>query len=101
MEEIADVSEAAAQAYKLLMENDKVRVLAIRLKPGEIAPMHNHPYDHVVYVISSATFRLTTPEGKVTDIDLKEGEAVWMPAESHSAENIGKTDGYNLVVEVK
>jgi quercetin dioxygenase-like cupin family protein len=48
MERIPDVLKPAANAYKLLMENEKVRVLDIRLKPGEKAPMHNHPNDHVV-----------------------------------------------------
>jgi len=43
MEKIQDVLKAAANAYKLLMENEKVRVLDILLKPGEKAPMHNHP----------------------------------------------------------
>jgi len=31
------------------MENEKVRVLDIRLKPSEKAPMRNHPNDPVVY----------------------------------------------------
>ena len=40
MERVPDVLKSAANAYKLLMENVKVRVLDIRLKPGENAPMH-------------------------------------------------------------
>ena len=33
MEQIQDVLKVAAKAYKLLMENEKVRVLDIRLLP--------------------------------------------------------------------
>ena len=101
MEKILDVLKVAANAYKLLMENEKVRVLDIRLKPGEKAPMHNHPSSHVVYVMNNAKFKLTFPDGKTGEFDLKSGEALWMEAGSHATENIGTTDGHNLVVEIK
>jgi len=101
MEKILDVLKVAANAYKLLMENEKVRVLDIRLKPGEKAPMHNHPSSHVVYVVNNAKFKLTFPDGKTDEFDLKSGEALWIEAGSHATENIGTTDGHNLVVEIK
>ena len=98
---IPDVLKAAANAYTLLMENEKVRVLDIHLKPGEKAPMHNHPDDHVVYVMNNARFRLTFSDGKSGEFDLKAGQVLWMEAGSHSTENIGASLGHNLVVEVK
>lgn len=101
MEKIQDVLKVAANAYTLLLENEKVRVLDIRLKPGEKAPMHNHPSSHVVYVVNNAKFKLTFPDGKTNEFDLKSGEALWIEAGSHATENIGTTDGYNLVVEIK
>ncbi len=101
MKEIPDVLEAAASAYSLLMENERVRVLDIRLKPGEKAPMHNHPRDHVVYVMNDAKLRLTFPDGKSGDFDLKAGQTIWLEAGSHATENIGTSDGHNLVVELK
>ncbi len=73
MEHIQDVLKAAAKAYKLLMENENVRVLDIRLKPGEKAPMHNHPSSHVVYVMNNAKFKLTFPDDKTGEFDLKAG----------------------------
>jgi quercetin dioxygenase-like cupin family protein len=101
MEHIPDVLQSAARAYKLLMENEKVRVLEIRLKPGEKAPMHNHPHDHVVYVMNAARFKLTFSDGKSGSFDLKAGQTLWMDAGSHATENIGTSEGHNLVVEVK
>jgi beta-alanine degradation protein BauB len=101
MEKIPDVLSAAPKAYRLLLENEKVRVLEIRLKPGEKAPMHNHPGAHVVYVIKDAKLKLTFPDGKSREVDLKAGQAVWMDAGSHATENIGTSDGHNLVVELK
>lgn len=101
MTKIMDVLKAAPDAYKLLFENDKVRVMEINLKPGQKAPMHDHPDNHVVYVVKDARFRLSFPDGKSQNIDLKSGNVVWMDAGQHETENIGLTDGLNLVIEVK
>lgn len=101
MEQIPDVLKAAAKAYKLLMENERVRVLDLRLKAGEKAPMHNHPDDHVVYVMNSTRFKLTFSNGKTGEFDLKAGQTLWMEAGSHATENIGTSEGHNLVVELK
>ena len=101
MEQIPDVLKAAAKAYKLLMENEKVRVLDLHLKSGEKAPMHNHPHDNVVYVLKNARFRLVFSNGKSGEFDLKSGETLWMEAGSHSTENIGTSPGHNIVVELK
>jgi quercetin dioxygenase-like cupin family protein len=101
MEQIPDVLKSAAKAYKLLMENERVRVLDLRLKAGEKAPMHNHPNDHVVYVMKSTRFKLTFANGKSNEFDLKAGQTLWMEAGSHATENIGTSEGHNLVVELK
>jgi quercetin dioxygenase-like cupin family protein len=101
MEQIPDVLKSAAKAYKLLMENERVRVLDLRLKAGEKAPMHNHPNDYVVYVMKSTRFKLTFANGKSNEFDLKAGQTLWMEAGSHATENIGTSEGHNLVVELK
>jgi quercetin dioxygenase-like cupin family protein len=101
MEQVPDVLKSAANAYKLLMENEKVRVLDIHLKPGEKAPMHNHPHNHVVYVMKKARFKLTFADGKSGEFDLGAGQTLWMEAGSHATENTGTSEGHNLVVEIK
>lgn len=101
MTKIQDVMTAAPKAYGLLLENDKVRVMEVRLKPGQKAPMHDHPDNHVVYVMKDARFRLGFPDGKSTEIDLKSGNVIWMDAGSHETENVGTTEGHNLVIEIK
>ena len=78
--------EVAANVYKFKMENDRVRVLTVTFKPGDKAVMHNHP-DHVVYVLEGGTMKLTS-QGKTDVLDLKTGDAVFLNAQSHEAENI-------------
>jgi beta-alanine degradation protein BauB len=101
MTQIPDVMTAAADAYGLKLENDSVRVMEVRLKPGQKAPMHNHPNDHVVYVKNDARFKLSFPDGKSQVFDLTAGQTLWIPAGPHETENVGTTEGINLVVEVK
>jgi beta-alanine degradation protein BauB len=100
MEQIYDALHAAPNVYKLNMENDRVRVFDARFKPGEKAAMHTHP-DHMVYILNDGKLKLTPANGKTQVLDLKARQTIWMKAESHAAENIGKTDVHLLVVELK
>jgi quercetin dioxygenase-like cupin family protein len=100
MEQVFDAVEAASNVYKLIMENDRVRVFDVRFKPGEKAAMHMHP-DHMVYIFNDGKLNLTPSKGKTQELDLKAGQAIWMEATSHAAENLGKSDAHLLVVELK
>ena len=95
-----DPAIVAKDVYKLLLENDRVRVFDVRFAPGQRAPMHSHP-DHVVYVLDDATIRLTGPDGKSQDVSIKAGQTLFLPAGPHAAENVGKAPAHNLVVELK
>ena len=96
----ADPAKVAGDVYKLILENDRVRVFDVRFKPGQKAEMHGHP-DHVIYVINDYTLNLMMPDGSSQEIPLKAGQTFWMNAGPHAAENIGKTEGHALVVELK
>lgn len=101
MATIPDVLEVEDSGYNLLMENKKVRVMEMRLKPGEKSPMHNHPNGHVVYVFDDAKFRLSFPDGTSNVFELKAGKTLWIEAGPHETENIGTNEGHNLITELK
>jgi beta-alanine degradation protein BauB len=101
MTDIPDVLKVSKSGYNLLMENEKVRVMDMKLKPGEKSPMHNHPNDHVVYVFNDANFKLSFPDGNSAEFELKAGQVLWIEAGPHETENIGLKEGHNLVVESK
>ena len=101
MTNIQDVLKVSNSGYTLLLENDKVRVMEVRLKPGQKSPMHNHPSDHVVYVKNNAKFKLSFPDGKSAEIELQAGKVLWIEAGPHETENLGATEGHNLVIELK
>ena len=101
MSNILDVLEVPNSGYNLIMENEKVRVMEMKLKPGEKSLMHNHPNDHVVYVFNNSKFKLSFPDGNSNEFELKAGQALWIEAGPHETENIGTTNGHNLVTEIK
>ena len=86
--------------YKVLLDNDQVRVLEIRLKPGEKSPMHSHP-NSVIYGLSSGTVRFTGEDGKTNDSKFEKGQCLWRPAEKHQPENVGKTEVHAIQIELK
>ena len=95
-----DPAKVASDVYTLVQENDRVRIFNVTFKPGQKTVMHGHP-DHVVHVVTPYTLRLTLPDGKTQEVPLKAGQVIWMPAGQHAAENIGKTEGRALVIEMK
>ena len=76
-EKLPDPLKVAANVYSLIMENDHVRVLDARFGPGAEAAMHYHP-NHVVYVLAGGKIKITAPDHKSVNIDLKAGQAIWM-----------------------
>ena len=100
MTDFPDPAVVAGDVYKMVMENERVRVFDVRFKPGQKAVMHTHP-DHVIYVLSDYTLDLSLPDGSRQEIPLKEGQSFFMNGGPHAAVNIGKTEGHALVVELK
>ncbi|MEJ2696455.1 MAG: hypothetical protein P8013_07375 [Candidatus Sulfobium sp.] len=86
--------------YSVVLENERVRVLRYHDKPGDITLQHYHP-DYVLYAESSFRRRLTFPDGRKHEVDVKAGSVVWMKAHQHVGENIGDTDTDVIIVELK
>ena len=86
--------------YKVLLENEKVRVLEYRDVPGAKTTMHYHP-DFVVCSLSSFSRRLILGSGKIMEREFKIGEVLWNPAREHIGENTGTTDTHVIIVELK
>ena len=88
------------QYYKVLLENDQVRVLEWRLKPGEKEPMHSHP-SGVVYELSASKLRITFSDGKTQEATGAAGETFWRGPTTHAIENIGDTEAHAIAIDVK
>jgi quercetin dioxygenase-like cupin family protein len=85
--------------YRVLFENERVRVLEYRDAPGDVTTPHAHP-DSVMYTLSSFRRRLVA-DGAQREVDMAAGMAGWLPAQEHHGENIGDSPTHVLFVELK
>lgn len=95
-----DPTKADAQHYKVEFENDKVRVLRVKVEPRAKTAMHSHP-DAVAIAVTDAKLRHSLPDGKTQDAELKAGAALWTPAWSHAGENLTDKPMEVILVELK
>ena len=95
-----DPAQVAPKSNKVILDNDRVRVLDVMLKPGEKMPMHSHP-DNILYVIAGGKSSSTDAQGKTSERMSKDGECVFREAETHSVENTGSKPIHVLNIELK
>jgi len=94
-----DAARVAPDVYTTVLENDRVRVLDVHLRPGAKSPRHAHP-DYVIYLVGPAKVRFAAPDGTSAEAELPAGVAMWRDAEEHAVENLGpETRG--IMVELK
>jgi quercetin dioxygenase-like cupin family protein len=95
-----DAAKADPAHYKVLSENDQVRILKVHYGRGEKSVMHSHP-DSVAVYLSNAKVKMTFPDGKTQEAEVKAGEAQFTPAATHLPENIGTKEVEMILVELK
>ena len=95
-----DLVKAMPNDVKVIVDNDRVRVLDVLHKPGVKEPMHSHPAYVSVYM-SSTRVKVTTPDGKTVEKDRKAGEVAYSGPTTHALENIGTADQHVIVIELK
>ena len=97
---MTDPTTTDPDKYRVVFENDRVRVLEFRDEPGQATRPHDHP-DSVMVTLSSFERRLVAADGTARDATLGAGEVRWLDAQTHSGENIGATATHVVFVELK
>jgi len=95
-----DLAKVMPDDVKVLVDNDRVRVLDVLHKPGVKEPMHSHP-NYVSVYMSTTRVKVTTPDGKTVEKDRKAGEVAYSGPTTHALENIGTEDQHVIVIELK
>ncbi|MBP6180374.1 cupin domain-containing protein [Flavobacterium sp.] len=96
-----DPMKASPNVYKkVLLENDKVRVMEVEFKPGTAVAWHSHP-NHVIYALTNGKIEITEKGKSASSMDIKAGTALYMPAVTHMAKNVGTTTIKLIVTEMK
>ena len=90
----------APHAYKVLFENERVRLLEVSMEPGSSTEMHSHP-DNLVYIVSEGKYAFTDASGERAEFDVSPGAVFWMEATDHATDNVGDTTIRALMFEPK
>lgn len=103
-----DALQAAPKHHRLLLENERVRVLDTRIAPGEVVPVHTHRWPALNHIMSWSDFVRRDASGQVL-VDTRGRPppaslpfVVWSePLPPHTLENVGTTDLWVVSVETK
>ena len=96
-----DPVKLSPDKFKVLLENEKVRVVEYNLKPGEKDDWHTHPAKSS-YVVSGGRIKVFFKNGEPIIADEKEGTASWMDyVGEHYVENIGDKTVKIVYTEIK
>lgn len=86
--------------YQVILENGCVRVLRYHDQPGAVTKAHHHR-SFVMVALAPFERELLFPDGRRQKRAFRQGEVVWVPAQTHAGHNIGSQDTEGLLVEIK
>jgi quercetin dioxygenase-like cupin family protein len=95
-----DPARTDGDKYKVLLENDQVRVLEYADQPGQRTHQHQHPA-FVLYALAPFKRSLTLADGRVLSREFKAGDVMFSNGETHTGENVGSTPTRVLMIELK
>lgn len=95
-----DMAVTAGKDAKVLLDNDKVRVLELQIAPGGKTGMHSHG-DNIVYYVTGGDALQTLPDGTTKARHGNAGEVLWSGPVTHDTKNTGKAPVKVLVIELK
>jgi len=88
---------------QLVLENQKVKITRILLKPGEGTPLHTHALDHIAVVLQGSTMKDVETDGKYKNVEEKTGDVIYVPwtGRTHSFANAGNSALEIVSIELK
>ena len=97
---VQDAVQVAPHVYTVVFENERVRLLEVRLKPADSSAMHSHPA-YVIYPLDEGKVKFNSPSGETAEIEMKAGDVMWREPEEHAVDSIGSTEAHALLFELK
>ena len=87
--------------YHVEFENDQVRVVRVKIGPGETTKLHRHSADRIVTYLTDQDFQIAPEGGSPEHLLHKAGDASWGTAVTHQEKNLGATPFEAIVTELK
>jgi quinol monooxygenase YgiN/quercetin dioxygenase-like cupin family protein len=86
--------------YRILVENEHVRVLDFKLLKGASEETHDHPR-HVAVFLTDVRIEFTLPDGTKRLREAKAGDVGYSEPTAHASKNIGSADAHGILIELK
>jgi quercetin dioxygenase-like cupin family protein len=103
-----DAVAAAPEHHRVLLEDDRIRVLETIIRPGEETRPHTHAWGGYLYIVAWSDFVRYDGEGnvmldsKAKGISREPGTAMWAPPLAlHSLRNTGDQIFHVILTEFK
>lgn len=95
-----DPAKVGSKNVKVVFENHRLRVIEVRVKPGEKLPMHSHPA-HLTLTLSDFKGKYLGTKGEAQIFEGKNSAWSWTEPITHSSENVGTTEIHAFAIELK
>jgi beta-alanine degradation protein BauB len=98
-----DAVTADPRSFRVVLDNERVRVLEFRSGPGLSVcgqGMHYHP-ERVSVSLTGAKVKATNADGKTVVREIPPGHVFFSPAETHATENVGGAGTRTYIIELK
>ncbi len=96
-----DAVQASPDTHKVQFENDRVRVVDIRVPAGGRVKMHTHREGYVLVALTDCRIKFGFPDGKTSEVAVHAGDVKWSEPVTHSGENLGASECHLLNIEPK
>jgi quercetin dioxygenase-like cupin family protein len=91
-----------SDGHLVLIDNDRVRVNRLVLKPGESSKMHTHPMHGLGIILYDSKIELIAPDGSTRKLEPKAGDHAWQDAgTTHVIKNVGSKVFEAIDIELK
>ena len=81
--------KVSPDVYKVLLENEDIKILEVTFAPGQSDNMHEH-YPATVYIVEGGKAQVTLPDGTVNEINPPSDFILHNPDKAkHQVKNIG------------
>lgn len=98
----AGILAPLSSAHVILIDNPRVRVNRLVLKPGESSSLHTHTLNGLGIILYDSRIEISTHKGEPRIMEPKAGEFAWQTAgTAHVIKNIGTNIFEAIDVEIK
>jgi hypothetical protein len=95
-----DAARIAPDRCVVEIDNERMRVLRIKLPSAGRVPIHGHR-SGVIIALTELNLRLKSPENTVIEVRLPAGDIRWIDSGIHADENLGAAAAEYLFIESK